>query len=133
MPIAKASLAGAALFAAALSLSACGSPGDIVSSALTAPGQYDLYDCPAMQTAARGLVARQRKLEELMARANQGPAGGLVSATTYQPEYVTVRGKMNRLRRAAAANNCTFVPGAPPAAHAPPPPKQAAKRAKRPR
>ncbi len=134
MSIAKASLAGAALFAAALSLSGCGSPGDFVAESLAAPGQFDLYDCRALQREAADVAYRLRKLEELMARANQGPAGALISATTYQPQYAMLRGNMIKLRRAAAANNCTFVPGAAPAAHVPPPPpKQAAKKGKRPR
>ncbi len=49
-----------------------------------------------------------------MARAKRGPAGGLISATTYQPEYVTLRGKMSQLRQAAAANHCNFDPRAVP-------------------
>ena len=112
MPIAKASLAGAALLAAALSLSGCGSQGDFIANSLAAPGQYDLYDCTELKVAAKGVVTRQRQLEQLMARASQGPAGGVINATTYQPEYATLRGKMTQLRQAAAANHCNFDPAA---------------------
>ena len=132
MPIAKASLAGAALFAAALSLSGCGSPGDFVAGVLTAPGQYDLYDCPALKVAAKGIVTRQRALEKLMARAGEGPAGRVISETTYRPEYVTLRGQMNELRRAVAANNCNFVPDQVEVTSPPPAPaKKPARRARR--
>lgn len=100
------------VLAATLPLAGCETTSDPLSVAATAPGQYDLYDCAALKVAARAVVSRQRELEQLMARANQGPAGGLVSATTYQPEYVTLRGKMTQLRQAAAANHCNFDPSA---------------------
>lgn len=107
--------------AAALPLAGCETTRDPLASVVTSPGQYDLYDCPAIKVAAAGVVGRQRELEGLMARAGRGPAGGLINATTYQPEYVTLRGQMEQLRRVAAANNCDFVPGAAPAVRAPPP------------
>lgn len=113
MPGAKARIAAPALLvalAAALPLAACQTAGDPLATALTSPGQYDLYDCPAIKVAAQGVVKRQRELEGLITRANRSPGGGLVSATTYQPEYVTLRGKMSELRRVAAANNCNFDP-----------------------
>ena len=119
-------------FAAALSLSGCGSQGDFVANSLTAPGQYDLYDCTELKVAAKGIVTRQRQLEQLMARASQGPAGGVINATTYQPEYVTLRGKMNELRRAVAANHCNFEPDQVEVTSPPPAPaKKPAKRARR--
>lgn len=85
--------------------------GDPAAAVVTAPGQYDLYDCPAIKVAAEEIAKRLRKLEGLMARAGRGPAGGLVNATTYEPEYATERGRMNELRRVAAEKHCGFVPG----------------------
>lgn len=128
------------VLAAALPLAGCETTGDPLANALTSPGQYDLYDCPAIKVAAAGNVKRQRELEGLMARANRGPGGALVSATTYQPEYATLRGKMNELRRVAAANNCNFDPAAvdstgaqapPQRRQLPPPPNRRPGRAKR--
>jgi hypothetical protein len=134
MPGPKARFAIPALLVAltaAVPLAGCETTGDPLAAVTTAPGQYDYYDCPAIKVAAAGLTGRQRELEALMARANQGPAGGLISATTYQPEYITLRGKMSELRRVAAENHCNFVPGAAPAAQLPPPAKKPAKRVKR--
>lgn len=117
------------LMAVALPLAGCETTGDPLGSITTSPGQYDYYDCPAIKVAARDIITRQRELEGLMARANRGPGGGLVNTMTYEPEYVTLRGKMNELRRAAAANKCKFDPAAvqPPApqpvTHLPPPKK----------
>jgi hypothetical protein len=103
--------APALLIALALPLAGCGGmTDDPVAATITAPGQYDLFDCPSIKVAASGVATRQRELEGLMARANQGPAGGFISATTYQPEYVTLRGKMSQLRRVAAENHCNFDP-----------------------
>ena len=96
--------------AAALPLAGCETTRDPLAFVLTSPGQYDLYDCPAIRVAARAIIIRQRELEGLMVRAKRGPAGGFISATTYQPEYVTLRGKMSQLRQAAAANHCNFDP-----------------------
>jgi hypothetical protein len=101
------------LMALALPLAGCETTSDPLATVVTAPGQYELYDCPAIKVTATGIVGRQRQLEDLMARANQGPVGGLISATTYKPEYVTLRGKLSQLRRVAAEKNCKFVPGQP--------------------
>ncbi len=120
------------VLATALPLAGCGTAGDPLAATLTSPGQYDYYDCPGIKVAAIGIVRRQRGLEGLMARAKSGPAGGLISATTYEPEYITLRGKMNELRRVAAENHCDFVPGeTPPAALPPPGGKPAGKRARK--
>lgn len=125
--------APALLVALALPLAGCETTRDPMATIATSPGQYDLYDCPAIKAAAGGVVSRQRQLEDLMARANRGPVGGLISATTYEPEYVTLRGKMSELRRVAAANNCNFDPAAvgfsraqppPPRRQLPPPPNR---------
>ena len=121
-------VAPALLLALILPLAGCSTTGDPAAAVVTAPGQYELYDCPAIKVAAKGVATRQRELAGLMARAARGPAGGLVNATTYEPEYATLRGKMNQLRRVAAEKHCNFVPGpgmaAPPATRVqlPPPP-----------
>jgi hypothetical protein len=121
-------VAPALLLALILPLAGCTTTSDPAAAVVTAPGQYELYDCPAIKVAAKGVATRQRELAGLMARAGRGPAGGLVNATTYEPEYATERGKMNQLRRVAAEKHCNFVPGpgmaAPPAMRVqlPPPP-----------
>jgi hypothetical protein len=117
------------LVALVLPLAGCATTGDTVATVVTAPGQYDLYDCPAIKVAATGVAKRQRELEELMARAGRGGGlGGLVSATTYEPKYAMQRGRMNELRRVAAEKHCSFVPGptmapTPTRERLPPPPK----------
>jgi hypothetical protein len=122
----------ALLLALVLPLAGCATTDDPAATLVTAPGQYDLYDCPAIKVAATAVATRQRELEGLMARAGRGPAGGLVNATTYEPEYATQRGKMRELRRVAAEKHCSFVPGPamaspPTGVQLPPPPKKRAR------
>ena len=110
MPGATRRLATLLLIAAAVPLAGCASTADPLGSLTASPGQYDYYDCPAIKVAAKGIVSRRHELAGLIERANRGPAGGLVSATTYEPEYVTLRGKMDELRRVAAEKHCGFDP-----------------------
>ena len=117
--------------ATALPLAGCETASDPLATIVTDPGQYDLYDCPAIKVAAIGINSRRHELEGLMARADRGPAGGFISATTYQPEYVTLRGKMRELRSVAAQKHCGFDPATVKAAAPPPAAKQQAKPAKR--
>jgi len=117
--------------AAALPLAGCETMSDPLATVVTDPGQYDLYDCPAIKVAAKAINIRRRELEGLMARADHGPVGGFISATTYQPEYVGLRGKMRELRSAAAQKRCGFDPATVQAVEAPPAATQRAKPAKR--
>jgi len=52
---------------------------------------------------------RERELLGLMAKAETGSGGRLVSTVAYRPEYLELRGEMNELRNAAAAKNCKFA------------------------
>lgn len=125
MPGPKARFAAPALLVAlALPLAGCETTRDPLAAVVTSPGQYDLYDCPAIKVAAIGVVSRQRKLEGLMARADRGPVGGLISATTYKPEYLTLRGKLSQLRSVAAEKHCNFDPATVSAARSQPSPKR---------
>lgn len=133
MPGAQTRFAALLLIVAALPLAGCETTGDPLGSMMASPGQYDYFDCPAIKRVAADIVKRRRVLEGLMARAKQGPGGSFVSATTYEPEYVTLRGKMSELRRAAAEKHCNFDPAAVPMAQSPqarpgaplpPPPKK---------
>jgi hypothetical protein len=111
---AVAAIAGAAL--AAASLAACttsgGTSDDQMGRLLVAPDKFVLYNCAQLAEAAQTTAVRERELQLLMAKAGVDSAGRLVSALAYRPEYLTVRGEMNELRKAAAAKNCKFVPGA---------------------
>lgn len=110
---------------AGLLLAGCAGSKDQMASLLVAPGAYQFYKCAQLATAMQSTAARVKELEGLMAKAQTGPAGGLVSAAAYQPDYMVARGDMNELRREARAKNCDLSKPTG-AAPLPPPTKPAA-------
>jgi hypothetical protein len=98
---------GFTVFAAGLAaaLSGC-TTDDKVGSMLSDPGRYVSYSCPHIVAAMRTTMIRMRELELLMAKAGTEAAGRLVSATTYRPEYLSLRGDLNVLKQTAAAKLC---------------------------
>ena len=83
-----------------------------MSSFFVAPGHYALYQCDDIDRAAKGIVTRQKELEQLMAKAGTGAGGQFISSAAYGPEYETTLGQLKDLRAAAIEKNCNFVPGA---------------------
>jgi hypothetical protein len=94
----------AALGAAALA----GCSADIASYALVTTDKYQYYDCDSLADQVKGMTAREKKLEELMAK-----AGPVISAVSYETEYVSVRGELRELRRTAAQKHCVAKPDRP--------------------
>jgi hypothetical protein len=105
-------LVAASLFAA--SLSGCTAPGgsadDGIARFFVAPDQFVLFNCEQLAARATVLAARQKELQGLMAQAGPAADGQLVSALAYRPEYISLRGDMIELRKAAAAKNCKSMP-----------------------
>ena len=108
----------AAMFAVVL-LSGCatqgGAPEDRVGSLMVSPGKYQFYPCANLAAQTVSLKARERELEALIAKAGPGAGGSLVSAVSYRPEYLQVRGNLAEVRKAEAAKNCPPPGAAPPA------------------
>lgn len=92
-------------------LSACAMSDDSLSSFLVAPGKYVLFTCDDIARTAKTTQARQKELEQLMAKASTDTGGRLISNATYGTEYATMRGQLKELRAAAAERKCNFVPG----------------------
>ena len=94
---------------------------DRLARYLVAPEKFTLYTCPEIAEKAKELTTRERELEALMAKAGQSADGRLVSAMAYRADYVTARGEMTELRKAAAEKNCQLpdagAPAGPAAAH----------------
>ncbi len=110
-------------------LAGCTMTDDRMAGLLSDPGRYINYSCPQIVLALGTSMERQRELEQLMAKAGNDAGGRLVSATTYRPEYLAVRGDINDLRRTAAGKQCDLSKAGETAS---PPPRAApaAKRAK---
>ena len=105
-------LVAAAMLAA--TLSGCTAPGgnadDSMARFMVAPDRFVLFNCEQLATRAATSAARVKELQALMAQAGRSSDGRLVSAIAYRPEYVSLRGDMNELRKAAAEKNCKSMP-----------------------
>lgn len=115
----------AALGAVAMSLGACASGGDsgFGSSVFVDPSKYDLYNCQQLATARKTANDRVVELEGLMAKAETGAGGTLVSGLAYQTDYRSTRAQRDAIDEKIARNNCS-AEVAPPAAPAAPPGKR---------
>lgn len=91
------------------------------SSAFVDPAKYDLYNCKQLGTARRTTNDRVVELEGLMAKAETGAAGSLVSGLAYQTEYLSARGQRDLVDEKINSNHCTSADLAapPPAPEAP--------------
>lgn len=87
-------------------LAGCAGSEDTIGRVLVGPGEYQFYNCQQLAASAKTLRTRLQELETLMAKSSKGAGGGLVNAMAYQPDYLSVRGELNELRRTAAAKNC---------------------------
>jgi len=103
--------ARAAALLAALPLADCTASDDSAARFLVAPDQYVLFNCPQLLEAAQVNATRQRELEALMAKADVDSSGRAVSAMSYRPEYLQLRGRMTEMRKEAATKHCRFTPG----------------------
>jgi hypothetical protein len=101
---------------AAVLLAGCNGTGeDRLGQGLVAPGGYDFYDCAQLSAQEKSLNNRRTELTRLMDKAKQGPAGGLVSAVTYEPDYASNLASLREVHRAQAEKNCAADPaGGPP-------------------
>jgi hypothetical protein len=94
----------AALGAACLALAGCAGTGqDVAGSLMVTPGKYETYTytCEQIADLLKTQTTREKQLEELMAR-----AGPVVSAASYDSEYLQVRGEIRELRQTAADKHC---------------------------
>ena len=88
------------------------------------PAMYDLYNCQQLATARTNSNNRVVELERLMAKAETGAAGSLVSGLAYQTDYRSERARRDQIDEKIASNNCSTVSPAPAAASPAPPTKR---------
>ena len=105
----KTALAMIALAAGTLSASAQ----ERVEQFFVAPGKYILYDCAQLAAVEVRYIERDKELKRLIARAKEGPAGGLISTFVYDPDYYSNLGELHDVQREQRAKNC--APGTKPA------------------
>ena len=118
-----------ALLALAVGLNGCANMSDSMTSAFADPAKYDLYECKQLETERKTLAARAAELQGLMAKAETGVGGSVVSEVAYRNDYIAIRGQTKLAEEAWQRNRCQA--SAPAAAGVPAVPG-AAKRAKSP-
>ena len=121
------SRAAAVLGALALgaTLSGCAEVGDSMSSAFADPARYELYDCKQLEPERRRIANALAENQGLMAKAQTGVAGSVVSELAYRNENIALHGQMHFAEEAWRKNRCRetapAVPAGPPPAKLPPP------------
>ena len=102
-------LGSAVVITVALGLAGCASISEQTARVVfAAPGKFDDKNCQEIENLIVGNRARQKDLEQLMARADQAPSGGFVNAIAYRPDYVQVRGDLERLAKAREDKQCAI-------------------------
>jgi hypothetical protein len=96
-----------------VALSGCAQMSDGMSTAFADPAQYDLYDCPQLETARKALDTRSAELQGLMAKAETGFAGPVVAEMAYRNDYIAIRGQAKFAEEAWQRNKCRETPPAP--------------------
>lgn len=113
-----------ALIASVASISGCAQVGDSMSSAFVDPAKYELYDCKQLETERKSLASRATEQERLMAKAETGVGGTVVSEMVYRNELISIHGQQKLAEQTWRTNKChESLPDAaattPPAAAAP--------------
>lgn len=115
--------AAGAVVALALTLTGCADMGgDAWTTAFADPATYELYDCKQLEPVRKSLAAREAELQGLMAKAQTGTGGPVVSELAYRNDYITVRGQARLADEAWRKNKCRETPPATAAAAASPAP-----------
>src|SRR6266852_734037 len=102
-----------AMLAFGVGLSGCADMSDSLTTAFADPAKYELYDCKQLETERKTLANRAAELQGLMAKAETGVAGSVVSELAYRNDYVAVRGQAHFAEEAWRKNRCHESPPAP--------------------
>lgn len=102
----------AALLLAGVLLGGCAT--GATSSVFVDPARYDMYNCDQLAAARKPVFERVTELQALMAKAETGAAGSLVSGLAYQTDYVKARADLNLIDETRQRSNCgALAPDAP--------------------
>jgi hypothetical protein len=99
-----ASRVGAALLLALAG--GCASVSDPAGFTVVTQDKYDFMTCPEIVGARNGLIAREKQLADLSAKAESAPGGVIVSYTAYRSELTQTRALLAAANRGAQKNNC---------------------------
>jgi hypothetical protein len=101
-----------ALLVLGLTLAGCADMSDGMLTAFSDPAKYDLFECKQLEVERKTLSTRAAELQGLMAKANTGVAGPVVSELAYRNDYITVRSQAKLADEAWQRNKCRPSPPA---------------------
>jgi hypothetical protein len=93
-------------------LSGCSEMSDSMTQVFADPAKYDLYDCKLLEPERKTLASRAAELQGLMAKAETGVAGSVVSELAYRNDYIAIRGQQKFAEEAWRRNKCHESPPA---------------------
>jgi hypothetical protein len=93
-----------------IGMGGCANMSDSLTSAFADPAKYDNYDCKQLQVARKALAVRSAELQGLMAKADTGVAGSVVSEVAYRNDYISTRASSKLAEEVWKRNNCVAVP-----------------------
>jgi hypothetical protein len=102
-----------ALLAAGAALSGCAGMSETIAPAFADPGRYELWDCKQIESDRKALATRTETLQKLMAKAETGAGGAVVSELAYRNDYIAVRGQSQLAEAAWRRNKCRETPPVP--------------------
>jgi hypothetical protein len=94
------------LFVLSICLGGCADMSDSLTAAFVNPAKYDLYSCKQLETERKRLLMRSAELHGLIAKADTGFAGPLVSELAYRNDYIATRGQARLADEVWHRNKC---------------------------
>jgi hypothetical protein len=91
---------------AMLALAGCSSVAMDESTFFVDPARYDLYDCRQLAEVRKSQSTKVDELERLMAKAQTGAGGAVVSELAYRPDYSTAKANLKLINRVWDENHC---------------------------
>lgn len=77
-----------------------------VEDIAVAPGSFTAFSCEQLAVKGREAAERERKLKDLMDKAEQSVGGGIISALAYRSDYLTAVAELKNVDAAAADRKC---------------------------
>jgi hypothetical protein len=99
-----------ALLVLGIGLTGCADMSDSMTTAFADPAKYEFFDCKQLEAERKSLATRTAELQGLMAKAETGVAGSVVSELAYRNEYVSLRGQARFADEAWQRNKCRPSP-----------------------
>ena len=99
-----------ALLVLGFGLGGCADMGDSMTSAFADPAKYDFYDCKQLEAERKNLAVRGAEVQGLMAKAETGVAGSVVSELAYRNDYLAIRGQARLADEVWRRNKCRPSP-----------------------